>query len=44
MDLLCWQHNHAADVVPPLTALAFVTKMTETCESKVPNAIQGKKW
>jgi hypothetical protein len=27
-----------------LTALAFVTKMTETCESKVPNAIQGKKW
>ena len=36
---LHWQCNNAADVVT-LTALAFVTKMTETCKSTVPNAIQ----
>jgi hypothetical protein len=27
-----------------LTALAGVTKMTETCKSAVPNAIWEKKW
>lgn len=44
MDWLRWQYNHTADVLPPLIALAFVTKMTETCKSTVPIAIQVKKW
>jgi hypothetical protein len=42
MDWLRWQYNHVTGVVPPLIALAFVTKTTETCKSKVPNAIQEK--
>ena len=25
MDWLCWRYNHAADVVPPLTALVILT-------------------
>jgi len=29
VDLLRWCYSHAADVVPPLTALAFVTNMSE---------------
>jgi len=32
-----------ADVVPPSTALAVVTKMNEKCKSISPSAIQVKK-
>jgi len=31
--------SHAADVVPPSTMLAFVTKMSEKRKSTSPNAI-----
>jgi hypothetical protein len=33
VDLLRWCYSHAADVVPLLTALAFVTKMSEKHKS-----------
>jgi len=39
---LCWWYNHTDDVVPPSTALAFVTKMSEKCKSTSPSAVQVK--
>jgi len=42
LDLLCWYYSHAADVVPPLTALAFITNMSEKHKSTSPGAIQVK--
>jgi hypothetical protein len=33
-----------ADAVPPSTALAFVTKMSEKYKSTLSSAIQGKNW
>jgi hypothetical protein len=33
-----------ANVIPPLTALAFVTKMSEKHKFTSPNAIQVKIW
>jgi hypothetical protein len=33
-----------ANVAPPLTVMAFVNKMTDTCKSTASNAIQVKKW
>jgi hypothetical protein len=35
-------NSHAADVIPPATALAFVTKMIQKCESTSASAIQVK--
>ena len=35
-------NSHAADIVPPSIALAFVTKMSEKCKSTSPSAIQVK--
>jgi hypothetical protein len=43
VDWLCWWYNHAANVLPS-TTLAFVTKMTEKCNSTSPSAIQVKNW
>jgi hypothetical protein len=42
LDLLCWCYSHAADAVPPLTALAFITNMSEKHKSTSPSAIQAK--
>jgi hypothetical protein len=42
VDLLCWRYSHVADVVPPLTALAFITNMSEKHKSASPIAIQVK--
>jgi len=42
VDLLCWCYSHAADVVPPSTALAFITNMSEKHKSALPTAIQVK--
>jgi hypothetical protein len=39
MDLLHWWCIHVAHVVPPSTALAFVTNMSEKCEPPLPSAI-----
>ena len=44
MDLLRWCYNHMADVVPPSTALASVTKMGMKRKSTSPSAIQVKNW
>jgi hypothetical protein len=44
MIWLCWWYNHAADVVSPSTAFAFVYKMSENCKSTLPSAIQVKNW
>ena len=41
-DWLHWCNSHAAGVVPPSIALAFVTKMREKCASTSPIAIQVK--
>jgi hypothetical protein len=42
MDWLhCW-YNQVAGVVPPSTALALVTKMSEKCKSASPNAVPVK--
>jgi hypothetical protein len=32
------------DVGPPSTALVFVTKVSEKCQSTLPSAIQVKNW
>jgi len=42
VDLLCWYYSHAADVVPPLTALAFIINMSEKHKCTSPSAIQVK--
>jgi len=42
VDSLHWSYNHAADVIPPSTPLAFVTKMSEKCKSTSPTPIQMK--
>jgi len=42
MDWSCRWYNHAKDVVPCSTGLAFVTKMSEKYKS--PSAIQVKNW
>jgi len=44
VDWLCWWHNYVADVVPPSTALAFVSKRGEKCKSTSPSALQVKNW
>jgi len=38
---LCWWYSHT-DVVPPSTALAFVTKISEKRKSTSPSAVQLK--
>jgi len=40
--LISWSCNYVADVVPPSTALAFVTKMCEKCKSTSPSVNQVK--
>jgi hypothetical protein len=42
VDLLCWCYNHAADVVSLVTALAFITNMSEKHKSTSPSAVQVK--
>jgi len=42
VDWLCWWYNHRADIVPPWTALAFGTKMSQKRKSTSPSAIQLK--
>jgi hypothetical protein len=42
VDLLCWCYSHAADVVSSLTALAFITNMSDKHKSTSPSAIQVK--
>ena len=42
MNLLCSYYSHAADVIPPLTALAFITNVSEKHKSTSPSAIQVK--
>ena len=42
--LIIWGYNHAANVVPPSTTLAFVTKMSEKRKSTSPSAIKVKNW
>ena len=42
VDLLRWCYSHAADVVCPLTALTFITNMSEKHKSTLPSAIQVK--
>jgi len=44
IDWLHWSYNHAADVVLPSTALAFVTKMSKKCKSILYSVIQVKNW
>jgi hypothetical protein len=39
-DWLHWWHNYAPDILPPLTALAFVSKMNEKHKSRSLSAIQ----
>ena len=42
MNWLCWWYNHAAHVVPPATALAFVSKMNEKRKSTSSSTILVK--
>jgi len=44
MDCLHLWYNHAADVVPDSTALAFIIKMSEKHKSTSCSAIQVKSW
>jgi len=41
---LRWWCNHATYVVPPATALTFVTKMSEKRRYVSPSAVQVKDW
>jgi hypothetical protein len=43
-DLEVGDNKHAADVVPPSTALAFLTIMSETHKSTSSGVIQVKNW
>jgi hypothetical protein len=42
VDLLRWCYSHAADVVPSLTALAFIANMSEKHKSTSLSAIKVK--
>jgi hypothetical protein len=42
VDSLHLRYSHTADVVPTLTALAFVTQLGEKCKSTSPRAVQVK--
>ena len=42
MGWLCWWHNHMAHVISSLTALAFLTNMSEKDKSASLSAIQVK--
>jgi len=42
VDWLRWWYNHAADVVPPSTTLAFVNKMSEKRKTTTSCAVKVK--